>query len=99
MSVSKRSPGNAASNAGKRNLPSWVSSQESENESGGKKAAGACEGEESNEGGKAKQAKEHAAKEKSKTSASSSATANFSKLLVLNQNLGWNFVNFRVSVA
>ncbi|KAF3450797.1 hypothetical protein FNV43_RR06886 [Rhamnella rubrinervis] len=77
MSVSKRSPGNA----GKRNLPSWMSSQGNENESRGKKAAGPCEGDESNEGGKAKQAKGHAAKENNKTSASSSATTNFSKLL------------------
>ena len=94
MSVSKRSSGNAASNAGRRNLPSWMSSQDNESESCGKKAAGACEGEESNEGGKAKQAKGHAAKENSKTSASSSATTNFSKLLVLNKKLGWDFVNF-----
>lgn len=94
MSVSKTSPGNAASNAGRRNLPSWISSQENENESRGKKAAEACEGEKSNEGGKAKQAKGHAAKENNKTSASSSATTNFSKLLVLNKKLGWDSVNF-----
>ncbi|XP_015869343.3 DNA-repair protein XRCC1 [Ziziphus jujuba] len=91
MSCSKKSPGNSGKNAGKRNLPSWMSCQGNENESCGKKQAGASQGEESNGGGNTKQAKGHSkqctgsgstsAKENSKTSASSSAATNFSKLL------------------
>lgn len=94
MSFSKKSPGNFGNNAGKRNLPSWMSSQENKNESFEKKPAGDCQGEESNGSGKTKQAKGHgkqctgsgstSAKENSKTSATSSAATNFSKLLVLN---------------
>lgn len=86
MSHSKLSQGNGSDKAGKRSLPSWISSRDNESESPGKKLTGAAEGEESNEEGKPRVARGRGgtpSKDIKKSSASSSGTANFSKLMVL----------------
>ncbi|KAL5576385.1 hypothetical protein UlMin_018084 [Ulmus minor] len=74
MSASKPSQGGAASEAGKRNLPSWMNKSESD----GKKPTGVPENEESNQVEKPKKAKAQSAKEVGNSKKSS---ANFSKLL------------------
>ncbi|CAL9010269.1 unnamed protein product [Prunus brigantina] len=74
MSHSKTSQGDGSNNAGKRNLPSWMSSRDSESESVGKKPTRAGECEESDEGAKPRLAK-------GRGGASSSGTTKFSKLM------------------
>ncbi|CAN6707067.1 unnamed protein product [Malus baccata var. baccata] len=84
MSHSKGSQGNGSDKAGKRSLPSWISSRDNETESPEKKLTGAAEGEESNEEGKPGVARGRGgmpSKDIKKSSASSSGTANFSKLM------------------
>ncbi|XP_021829109.1 DNA-repair protein XRCC1 isoform X1 [Prunus avium] len=74
MSHSKTSQGDGPNNAGKRNLPSWMSARDNESESIGKKPTRAGECEESDEGAKPRLAK-------GRGGASSSGTTKFSKLM------------------